>query len=170
MNQQEQLDQIKSIIIMNLASNESIVADVYTYNDVVQCNTYIAFTPLRIFYWHADGETAKVKTKSYNLIQSVFSSSGVLSIHFNDEILKLLISKDSDDYKALSGVLLEHIQITNLSANTAKKPSKRPKNNKQRVSRIPKMQKYSARDVFDRFRMVFVAIAVVAISFLGTIA
>lgn len=50
MSNRAMLDKIKHVIVTNMASNEQMIGEVYAYNDVVQCNTYLVLTPHRIFY------------------------------------------------------------------------------------------------------------------------
>lgn len=44
------VNQIKNYILSNLAVNETVLVDLLQYNDVLQGNTYLAFTQGRVFY------------------------------------------------------------------------------------------------------------------------
>lgn len=41
---------LQHLVISHCAINESLVDEITAYNDVMQTDTYMAFTPHRIFY------------------------------------------------------------------------------------------------------------------------
>lgn len=50
MSKEVLMNNIKNVIISNLATNETILMELNEYNDVTQGSTYMAFTQSRIFY------------------------------------------------------------------------------------------------------------------------
>lgn len=143
------VNQIKHYIISNLAVNETILVDLLQYNDVIQGNTFLAFTQSRIFYWHETDGSNKLRAKSYNLIKTVMVSHGTFSIHFNDEIIKLLLPDTSNEAHKMIEILSQFVTIqypqVEKSIIAARKENKRKgktSENKQSKINLPKALRY----------------------------
>lgn len=162
------INKIKNVIINNLAVNESIIAEVHEYNDVVQGGTLMAFTQSRIFFWHETGESSKMKTKSYNLVKFVFVSRGVFAIHFNDEIVKFLVSETSDETTRMIDILSQYVDIqytqSDINPPLPRKGAKKP--SKDTSSSVPQERVSIGKTIV---KMVGIVLLVVIVSSLGTL-
>lgn len=95
-------------------------------------------------------------------------SRGVFSIHFNDEIIKLLISNQDEEYRVLSNILSERVEIVDLSREVAKTTSNEPQNDDKRPRYKAKPIKKKAMEK-DWLKLLLVVISVILVSFLATL-
>ena len=162
------VNQIKNYIIGNLAINETILVDLLQYNDVLQGNTYLAFTQSRVFYWHETDGSNKLRAKSYNLVKLVMVSHGVFSIHFNDEIIKLLLPDTSNEAHKMIEILSQFVEIQYPQIEKSYIASRKEKNRKRKDKKTSvKIKGTNAPRILKFIIPVFL---VVGLSIVGTLA